>query len=347
MPVATPEQYGQMLDRALAEGFAFPSVNVTSSQTLNGILHGLADARSDGIVQISVGGARYLGGGDALAGARAFAALTRELAAGLDVLVAVHSDHAPPDTVDGFLRPLLAESARRHARNEPPLFSSHMFDGSTLPLTENLALSRELLGLATGGGSVLEVEVGVVGGEEDGVRGPEGPRSQLYTTTADLLQTADVLGTGERGRYLLAATFGNVHGVHPPGHVELRPQILRDGQEALASAHPGARFAYVFHGSSGSSAEDVRAAIAAGVVKVNLDTDAQYAFTRAVADHVLTNYDGVIKVDGGIGRKAAYDPRAWGAKAEAAPAPPVRDAAARFGSGGRSLCSARGTPAAT
>jgi hypothetical protein len=165
---------------------------------------------------------------------------------------------------------------------------------------------------------VLEVEVGVVGGEEDGVRGPEGPRSQLYTTTADLLRTADVLGTGERGRYLLAATFGNVHGVYAPGHVDLRPAILRDGQEALASAHPGARFAYVFHGSSGSPADKVREAIAAGVVKINLDTDAQYAFTRAIADHIFTNYDGALKVDGGIGRKGAYDPRAWGAKAESA-----------------------------
>jgi fructose-bisphosphate aldolase class II len=340
MPVATPEQYVQMLDRALAEGFAFPAVNVTSSQTLNGILHGLADARSDGIVQISVGGARYLGGGDALAGARAFAAMTRELAAGLDVLVAVHSDHAPPDAVDGFLRPLLAESARRHARNEPPLFSSHMFDGSTLPLTENLALSRELLGLAARVGSVLEVEVGIVGGEEDGIRGPEGARSQLYTTTADLMRTAEVLGTGEHGRYLLAATFGNMHGVHAAGHVHLRPGILRDGQEALASAHAGARFAYVFHGS-GSPADKVREAIAAGVVKINLDTNAQYAFTRAIADHIFTNYDGALKVDGGIGRKGAYDPRAWGAKAESALAAHTAAVAEQFGSAGRSLLSGR------
>jgi fructose-bisphosphate aldolase class II len=188
---------------------------------------------------------------------------------------------------------------------------------------------------------VLEVEVGVVGGEEDGVRGPEGPRSQLYTTTADLLRTADVLGTGERGRYLLAATFGNVHGVYAPGHVDLRPAILRDGQEALASAHPGARFAYVFHGSSGSPADKVREAIAAGVVKINLDTDAQYAFTRAIADHIFTNYDGALKVDGGIGRKGAYDPRAWGAKAESALAAHIAAVAEQFGSAGQSLLAGR------
>jgi fructose-bisphosphate aldolase class II len=212
-----------------------------------------------------------------------------------------------------------------------------MYDGSSLPLEENLARSSELLDLAHAAGLILEVEVGVVGGEEDGIRGPGGDGSRLYTTTAELLRTAEVLGTGERGRYLLAATFGNVHGVYAPGQVELRPSILQEGQTALAAAHPGARFAYVFHGSSGSSPDDVRAAIAAGVVKVNLDTDGQYAFTRAVAGHVLENYDGVLKVDGGIGRKAAYDPRAWGAKGEAALAAHVAAAAELLGSAGRSL----------
>ena len=337
MPVATADQYAEMLDRAVAGRFAFPAVNVTSSQTLNGVLRGLVDAGSDGIVQVTVGGAKYLGGGDALAGARALAAMTRELAGPLDVLVAVHTDHAPPDTVDGFLRALIADSARRRGDGEGPLFNSHMFDGSTLPLEENLRRSSELLELAAAARVVLEVEVGVVGGEEDGVRGPEGDRERLYTTSADLLRTAEVLGTGERGRYLLAATFGNVHGVYAPGHVELRPGLLDDGQAALASARPGARFAYVFHGSSGSSPDDVRTAIAAGVVKVNLDTDAQYAFTRAIAGHVLANYDGVLKVDGGIGHKSDYDPRSWGAKAEAALASHVAGAARLFGSAGRSL----------
>jgi len=337
MPVATPEQYAAMLDRALDDGFAFPAVNVTSSQTLNGILRGFAEAGSDGIVQVTVGGAKYLGGGDALAGARAFAAMTHELAAPLGIAVALHTDHAPPETVDGFLRPLIADSAARRDRGEPPLFNSHMFDGSTLELEDNLQRSRELLRLMAAADLVLEVEVGVVGGEEDGVGGGDDDHERLYTTPEDLLRTAAVLGTGDDGRYLLAATFGNVHGVYAPGHVQLRPGILSDGQTALAAEHPGARFAYVFHGSSGSSAEDVHAAIAAGVVKVNLDTDAQYAFTRAVADHVLSNYDGVLRVDGGLGRKSAFDPRAWGAKAEAALAEHIAGAAGVFGSAGRSV----------
>ena len=337
MSVATADQYAEMLDRAVGGRFAFPAVNVTSSQTLNGVLRGLVDAGSDGIVQVTLGGAKYLGGGDALAGARAMAAMARELAAPLDVLVAVHTDHAPPDSVDGFLRPLLADSGRRRANGEGPLFNSHMFDGSTLPLEENLERSSELLDIAAAAGIVLEVEVGVVGGEEDGVRGPDGDRERLYTTTRDLLRTAEVLGTGERGRFLLAATFGNVHGVYAPGSVRLRPEILADGQHALEAAHPGARFQYVFHGSSGSTAEELRGAISHGVVKVNVDTDAQYAFTRAVADHVLANYDGVLRVDGGVARKAAYDPRAWGSKAEAALAIEVASRAELFGSAGRSV----------
>jgi fructose-bisphosphate aldolase, class II len=286
---------------------------------------------------VTVGGAKYLGGGDALAGGRAFAAMARELASHVGVLIGVHSDHAPPDAVDGFLRPLIADSVARRARGEPPLFNSHMFDGSTLPLDDNLRRSRELLDLLAAAGIVLELEVGVVGGEEDGVGDADGAPDRRYTTPGDLLRTAEALGVGEHGRYLLAATFGNVHGIRPAGEVELRPEILSQGQDALAAAHPGARFAYVFHGSSGSSPADIQRAIANGVVKINLDTDAQYAFTRAIADHVLANYDGVLKVDGGLGRKAAYDPRAWGAKAEGALAEHVAATARLFGSADRSL----------
>jgi fructose-bisphosphate aldolase class II len=235
------------------------------------------------------------------------------------------------------VRPLIDESRRRRARGEQPLFQSHMVDGSTMPLVENLRVSAGLLDELAPVGVVLEVESGVVGGEEDGIAGPRAGHRELYTTTEDLLQVVDALGAGERGRYLLAATFGNVHGVYTPGNVELRPELLRDGQQALAAARPGARFQYVFHGSSGSDPDQVRAAIANGVVKVNLDTDAQYAFTRAVADHVFANYDGVLRIDGGLGRKGAYDPRSWGRKAEAALASRVAEAVHLFGSSSRSV----------
>ena len=338
MPIATAEQYAGMLDGAAAGGYAFPGVNVSSSQTLNAALGGFAEAGSDGILQVSTGGAEYLSGlaKDMAAGARALAGFARVVAERCPVLVALHTDHCPPNKLDGFLRPLLVESLQRHDRGEGPLFHSQMFDGSALPLEENLKIASELLEQCARARVVLEIECGVVGGEEDGMRA-EGPSDRLYTTTADLLRVAEVLGTGEHGRYLLAATFGNVHGVYAPGNVKLRPKVLADGQEALAGAHPGARFQYVFHGGSGSAAQEIREAVSYGVVKMNLDTDTQYAFTRAVAGHMFANYDGVLKVDCGVGHKKAYDPRSWGREAEAAMAARVAEACEQLGSAGRSL----------
>jgi fructose-bisphosphate aldolase class II len=335
----TPAQYAEMLDAAADGGYAFPAINVTSSQTLNAAMAGFAEAGSDGIVQATVGGAKYLSGGagDALTGARALAALWSELAPRYPVAIALHTDHCPPEQADAFLRPLLAASRERRERGAPPLFHSHMFDGSTLPLEENLRRSADLLEECRALDIVLEIECGVVGGEEDGIGGGDVPREQLYTTTDDLLRVAEVLGPGDRGRYLLAATFGNVHGLYAPGHVELRPEILGAGQAALAEAHPGARFEYVFHGSSGSSPEELRAAVAHGVVKVNLDSEAQYAFTRAAAGHMFAHYDGVLAVDGGLGDKRAYDPRAWGAEAQDGMAARVAQACEQLGSAGRSI----------
>jgi fructose-bisphosphate aldolase, class II len=337
MPVPTADEYAALIDAAGAGRYAIPAVNVTSTQTLNAALRGFAEARSPGIVQLTVGGAGYFSGpaSDALTGARAAAAAGHELIARCPVPVALHTDHCPPDRVEDFLVPLIAASQERTGGGEPPLFNSHMFDGSTLPLDDNLARSSELLEACRRAGIMLEIEVGVVGGEEDGIGAADVDRERLYTTTADLLRVADVLGTGERGRYLLAATFGNVHGVYAPGHVQLRPEILGEGQEALARVHPGARFHYVFHGSSGSDPADVAAAVGHGVVKLNIDTEAQYAFTRPVADHMLTHYDGVLRVDGSVGDKATYDPRAWGAKAELGMAAAVAETCAMTGSAGR------------
>ena len=337
----SPKQYAVMLDGAAAGGYAFPAVNVTSSQTLNAAIRGFAEAGSDGIVQVTVGGARYVSGAanDALTGARAFAALGRELAAAQPVAIALHTDHCSPADVDPFLRPLIADSGDRVERGQEPLFNSHMFDGSTLPLSENLELSAELLEKCRALGIVLEVECGVVGGEEDGIGGDGAAQDRLYTTPDDLLEVARALGTGERGRYLLAATFGNVHGIYAPGHVQLRPEILADGQRALADTHPRARFQYVFHGSSGSAPEELRAAVDNGVVKVNLDSEAQYAFTRSAAEHMEANREGVLAPEPGLGDKSAYDPRAWGAKAESSMAERVALACEQLGSAGRSIVS--------
>ena len=322
MPIATPEVYADMLDRAKAGSFAYPAINISSSQTLNAAIRGFAEAGSDGIVQVSTGGAEYLSGPtvkDMVTGSIALAAYAHEVAKKYDVNIALHTDHCPKDKLDGFVRPLLAASAERVAAGGTPWFQSHMWDGSAVPLDENLEIARELLAQAKAAHVILEIEVGVVGGEEDGVEGKIDDK--LYSTPEDAVATIKALGAGENGRYLTALTFGNVHGVYKPGNVKLRPEILKAAQEAVASKlglPDGTKpFDLVFHGGSGSALEEIREAISYGVVKMNVDTDTQYAFTRPVADHMFTNYDGVLKVDGDVGSKKAYDPRSWGKSAEA------------------------------
>jgi fructose-bisphosphate aldolase class II len=319
MPIATPEVYAQMLDRAKQHGFAYPAINVSSSQTLNAALKGFADAESDGIVQVSTGGAEYLSGQavkDMVTGATALAEFARVVAAKYSIHVALHTDHCPKDKLDGYVRPLLEISAERVKNGEEPLFQSHMWDGSAVPLPENLEIAKDLLDRCARARIVMELEIGVVGGEEDGVVGAM--NEKLYSTPEDALATAQALGLGERGRYILAATFGNVHGVYKPGHVKLRPAVLKEIQETVGAKYgKGKPFDLVFHGGSGSALEEIREAISYGVVKMNVDTDTQYAFTRPVAGHMFTNYDGVLKVDGDVGRKKDYDPRTWGKAAEA------------------------------
>jgi fructose-bisphosphate aldolase, class II len=318
MPIATPEVYAQMLDRAKEHGFAYPAINVSSSQTLNAALRGFAEAESDGIVQVSTGGAEYLSGAgvkDMVTGAVALAHFARTVAAKYPVNVALHTDHCPKDKLDGYMRPLVQISVERVARGEEPLFQSHMWDGSAVPLPENLEIASELLAQCAKAHIVMELEIGVVGGEEDGVVGEI--NEKLYSTPEDALATAEALGLGEKGRYILAATFGNVHGVYKPGHVKLRPAILKEIQDAVGAKYGREKpFDLVFHGGSGSDLADIREAIGYGVVKMNVDTDTQYAFTRPVAGHMFSNYDGVLKIDGDVGSKKAYDPRTWGKAAE-------------------------------
>ena len=339
MPIATPEVYAAMLDAAKDKSFAFPAINVSSSQTLNAALKGFADAGSDGIIQVSTGGAEYLSGPSVknmVSGSVAFAAYAAEVAKSYPVNVALHTDHCPKDKLDGFVRPLVEISAERVARGEQPLFQSHMWDGSAVPLEENLQIAEELLARCAAAKIVLEIEVGVVGGEEDGIVGAIDEK--LYTTPGDALATVAALGTGDKGRYLTALTFGNVHGVYKPGNVKLRPEILRDAQAAVVkelSLDDGAKpFDLVFHGGSGSTAEEISAAVDYGVVKMNVDTDTQYAFTRPVAGHMFSNYDGVLKIDGEVGNKKVYDPRSWGKAAEAGMAARVVEACENLRSAG-------------
>jgi len=343
MPIATPEKYAEMLATAKEKGFAFPAINVSSSQTLNAALAGFAEAGSDGIIQVSTGGAEYLSGPtvkNMVTGSVAFAAYAREVAKSYDVNIALHTDHCPKDKLDGFVRPLLEISKERVGKGEEPLFQSHMWDGSAVPLDENLQIAEELLAQAAAAKIVLEIEIGVVGGEEDGVANEI--NEKLYTTPEDAIATVKALGAGDSGsRYLTALTFGNVHGVYKPGNVKLRPEILKTAQEAAAkelgrdaTAKP---FDLVFHGGSGSTAEEIAAAVSYGVVKMNVDTDTQYAFTRPVAGHMFSNYDGVLKVDGEVGNKKAYDPRSWGKAAEAGMATRVVEACQHLSSAGNTI----------
>ena len=319
IPIATPEIYAQMLDRAKQQGFAYPAINVSYTQTLNAALKGFADAGSDGIVQISTGGAEYLSGQsvkDMVTGATALAEFAHVVAERYSVNIALHTDHCPKDKLDGYMRPLVAISAERVKSGREPLFQSHMWDGSAVPLEENLEIARDLLARCAEAKIIMELEIGVVGGEEDGIVGEI--NEKLYSTTEDALATAEALGLGERGRYILAATFGNVHGVYKPGHVKLRPAVLKEIQDAVGTKYGKEKpFDLVFHGGSGSAESEIREAIGYGVVKMNVDTDTQYAFTRPVAGHMFANYDGVLKVDGEVGNKKAYDPRTWGKSAEA------------------------------
>ncbi|MBE9374734.1 class II fructose-bisphosphate aldolase [Saccharopolyspora sp. HNM0983] len=338
MPIATPEVYAEMLDRAKSGEFAYPAINVTSSETLNAALRGFAEAESDGIIQFSTGGAEFASGSkvkDMVTGATALAEYAHVVAAEYPVNIALHTDHCPKDKLDGFVRPLIRISQERVNRGENPLFQSHMWDGSAVELTENLEIAQELLAEAAKAKIILELEVGVVGGEEDGVSNDI--NEKLYTAPGDYERTVASLGGGEKGRYMLAATFGNVHGVYKPGNVKLRPEILKQGQdvasEKLGLPAGSKPFDLVFHGGSGSLLEEIHEAVSYGVVKMNIDTDTQYAFTRPIADHMFRNYDGVLKVDGEVGNKKSYDPRTYLKVAE-------QDMAARVAAGCETLKSA-------
>ncbi|WP_286930935.1 MULTISPECIES: class II fructose-bisphosphate aldolase [Aeromicrobium] len=336
MPVATPEVYAEMLDKAKNNSFAYPAINVSSSQTLNAALAGFAEAGSDGIIQVSTGGADYFSGPtvkNMVSGSLAFAAFAQEVAKKYPINVALHTDHCPKDKLDGFVRPLLEASAERVKGGDLPYFQSHMWDGSAVPLAENLEIAQELLAKAHAANIILEVEIGVVGGEEDGVEAEI--NDKLYTSPEDAIALVEALGLGENGRYLTALTFGNVHGVYKPGNVKLRPEVLKAAQDAVAAKFGQDRpFDFVFHGGSGSLPEEISAAVDYGVVKMNVDTDTQYAFTRPVVGHMFQNYDGVLKVDGEVGNKKAYDPRAWGKAAEAGMAARVVEACENLRSAG-------------
>lgn len=340
MPVATPQQYEAMLQAAQKGNYAYPAVNVTSITTINAALKAFADQKSDGIIQFSTGGGEFASGlnvKDSVLGCIVLAEAVHRLAEKHDILVAIHTDHCPAKKVDSFLKPLIQATADRRAEGKGNLFQSHMFDGSDLPLEENMRISQELLELCEKNEIILEVEAGVVGGEEDGSAGShDTPAEKLYTTPEDMVQVYEALDG--KGRYIFAATFGNVHGSYKPGAVKLRPDILKQGQDALAAKFGDqAKFDLVFHGGSGSDLSDIRETLNYGVIKMNIDTDTQYTFTRPIADHIMKNYDGILKIDGEVGNKKVYDPRSYLKKAEESMANRLKEACEDLLSTGKTI----------
>ena len=339
MPVATHEQYIQMLDRAHKDHFAYPAINISSPSTANAALQAFAEKKSDGIIQVSTGGGQFASGQsvkDMALGAVSLADHIHLVASKYDVLIALHTDHCHPKNVEPFLIPLIEETKKRRKEGRPNLFNSHMYDGSELPLEKNMNQSKELLSLCAENDIILEVETGVVGGEEDGVNNEDAPADKLYTTPEEMVTVAKTLRP--LGRFMYAATFGNVHGVYKPGNVKLRPGILKEGQDAVAEAlGDTARHLLVFHGGSGSALEEIHETLDYGVIKMNIDTDTQYAYTRAVSDHMFTNYDKVLMIEGDVGNKKFYDPRSWMKAAEVSMAKRIARATEDLKSAGRSL----------
>ncbi len=329
-----------MLDSAQEGGYAYPAINCTSIITLNAAMKAFADQKSDGIIQFSTGAGQFASGlnnKDMAYGCIVLAEAAHMLAEQYDVLIGLNTDHCPPDKADSFLKVLIEATAKRRAKGQNNLFQNHMLDASNLPLEENMALSAELLKLCVENEIVLEVEAGVVGGEEDGAAGSEDtPEEKLYTTPEDMVSVHEALSS--IGRFTFAATFGNVHGHYKPGAVKLRPEILKQGQAAVMEKYGAeSEFDLVFHGGSGSDLDQIRETLGYGVVKMNVDTDTQYAFTRPIVDHMFKNYDGALMIDGELGNKKMYDPRGYLKKAEESMAARIARACDDLLSSGKSI----------
>lgn len=342
MPVVDYEQYKAMLDTAYKNHYAYPAFNVSSIETANAVLEGLAEAESDGIIQVSTGGGEFASGNylrNSAIGAMTLAQHVHLVAEKYNIFVALHTDHCKASKLDSFVMPLIEETEKRRARGEKNLFNSHMFDGSDIPLSKNIEISTELLKRCAKNQIVLEVEAGVVGGEEDGENNTGVPNEKLYSTPEDMIRIYEALHEIPDSCYMLAATFGNVHGVYKPGNVKLRPKVLLDGQKALQEKYgKDEHFLFVFHGGSGSAKEEIAETLDYGCIKMNIDTDTQYAFTRPIVDHMFKNYDGVLKIEGEVGNKKVYDPRSYLKAAEKGMAQRVIEACQDLRSVGKTLC---------
>lgn len=342
------QDYIDLINWAKASKYALPAVNVTSTSTLNAALEAAANAKSDIIIQLSAGGAQFYAGKgikDTLAaqtkGAISAARHVHEVAAEYGVCVILHTDHANRGLLP-WIDSLISASEAEVEKSGRPLFSSHMIDLSEEPVDENLAACEERLKRLSAIGMSLEIELGITGGEEDGVgvELEDVDESKLYTTPEDIFQAYELLSP--IGHFTVAAAFGNVHGVYAPGNVRLTPQILKNGQEFVFDKIGGEEkpISYVFHGGSGSSQKDFDAAISYGVIKVNIDTDTQFAYSKPAGAYVESNgvaFKHQIDPITGDPQKKKYDPRAWMRQCEVSMAARLGEAFEAFNAVGKSV----------
>jgi fructose-bisphosphate aldolase class II len=322
--VATGDEVQQIFQYAKEKGFALPAINVTSTSTVNGVMETAAKLKAPVIIQFSNGGALYFAGKGlsnkdekaAILGGISGAKHIHQLAEAYGATVILHTDHCAKKLlpwIDGLL-----EAGEEHFRQTgKPLYSSHMIDLSEEPIEENIELCKHYLARMSKIGMTLEIELGITGGEEDGVDNTDVDNSKLYTQPEEVAYAYEEL-MKVSPRFTIAAAFGNVHGVYKPGNVKLTPIILKNSQDFVQQKfNTGVNpVDFVFHGGSGSTVEEIREGISYGVVKMNIDTDLQFAFTEGVRDYVEAKIEylrtQIGNPDGDdIPNKKYYDPRKW------------------------------------
>jgi len=347
--VVTGEDYRTLVAACKAGGYALPAVNVTGTNSVNAVLEAAAAAKADVIVQLSNGGARFFAGEGMkdeaqarILGAVSAARHVHLLAQHYGVCVVLHTDHANKKLVP-WVEGMLGHSEAAFKETGKPLFSSHMLDLSEEPIDENLAISAKILKRMAPMGMSLEIELGVTGGEEDGIGSEHedgADNAKLYTQPEDVAKAFKLLSM--LGHFSVAASFGNVHGVYAPGNVKLRPEILKASQELVQQQFktPAKPLNLVFHGGSGSEKEKIAQAVSYGVFKMNIDTDTQFAFAEGVGKFVLENptaFQHQIDPKDGKPLKKLYDPRKWLRLGEKKMVERLQEAFVDLGSKGKSL----------
>ena len=327
--VASGNEVQKIFKLAKEKGFALPAVNVIGSNTINAVLETAKEFNSPVIIQFSNGGAQFNAGKGlsnedqkaAIAGAIAGAKHVHQMAEAYQVPVILHTDHCAKKLLP-WIDGLLEASEEFYASNGKSLFSSHMIDLSEEPIEENIEICKKYLQRMSKMGMTLEIELGITGGEEDGVDNSDVDVSKLYTQPEEVAFAFEELSKISN-QFTIAAAFGNVHGVYKPGNVKLTPKILKNSQEFISKKYKVGEnhIDFVFHGGSGSSVEEIREAISYGVIKMNIDTDLQYAFMTGIRDDFKSNGKYLESQIGNpegedIPNKKFYDPRRWLRKGE-------------------------------